>query len=81
MLESAGIDAEVADLRSLAPLDISTPGASVQKTGTLLTLEEGQVICGVGVEVIRRPQEISFGAFPGGVGALPAPASSNRVLE
>lgn len=81
MLESVGIDAEVVDLRSLAPLDISTIGASVQKTGTLLTLEEGQVTCGVGVEVIRRLQEM-LGLFPAArVGALPAPVSSNRVLE
>ena len=81
LLESDKISAEVIDLRSLAPLDVSTIGASVKKTGKLLTLEEGQVTCGVGVEVIARLQE-QLGAFPAKrVGALPAPISSNRVLE
>ena len=47
-LESQGVSAEVIDLRSLAPLDVDTVAASVEKTGALLTLEEGQTACGVG---------------------------------
>jgi pyruvate dehydrogenase E1 component beta subunit len=81
ILEADGISAEVIDLRSLAPLDMDTIGASVQKTGALLTLEEGQVTCGVGIEVIGRLHEL-LGLIPARrVGALPAPVSSNRVLE
>jgi pyruvate/2-oxoglutarate/acetoin dehydrogenase E1 component len=80
-LEGQGISAEVIDLRSLAPLDMETIAASVGKTGALLTLEEGQVTTGVGAEVIARTQEI-LGPIPfARVGALPAPISSNRILE
>ena len=69
------------DLRTLAPLDIDTIASSVKTTGALLTLEEGQVTCGVGVEVTARVHE-RLGLMPAArVGALPAPISSNPVLE
>jgi acetoin:2,6-dichlorophenolindophenol oxidoreductase subunit beta len=81
LLQAAGISAEIVDLRSLAPLDIDTVVSSVRRTGALLTLEEGQVTCGVGVEVIARVQDV-LGSIPvARVGALPAPVSSNPVLE
>jgi pyruvate/2-oxoglutarate/acetoin dehydrogenase E1 component len=80
-LEADGISAEVIDLRSLAPLDMDAIGASVGKTRALLTLEEGQVTSGVGIEVIGRVHEL-LGLVPAvRVGALPAPVSSNPVLE
>jgi pyruvate/2-oxoglutarate/acetoin dehydrogenase E1 component len=81
ILEAEGISAEVIDLRSLAPLDIDTIVSSLRRTGALLTLEEGQVTCGVGVEVIARAQEILGPISVARIGALPAPVSSNRVLE
>ncbi len=40
-LAGEGIDVEVIDLRSLRPLDLDTVIASVQKTGRLVTVEEG----------------------------------------
>jgi pyruvate/2-oxoglutarate/acetoin dehydrogenase E1 component len=81
LLQSDGVSAEVIDLRTLAPLDIDTIAGSVRRTGALLTLEEGQVTCGVGVEVIARVHEM-LGLIPyARIGALPAPVSSNRVLE
>ncbi len=80
-LSERGIETEVVDLRSLSPLDVDTLAASVQRTGRLLTLEEGQVTSGVGAEVIARTQE-RLGPFPARrVGALAAPVSSNPVLE
>ncbi|HVZ30504.1 MAG TPA: transketolase C-terminal domain-containing protein [Asticcacaulis sp.] len=80
-LEALGVSAEVVDLRSLAPLDMDTVTTSVAKTGALVTLEEGQVITGVGTEVFARLYEHK-GALPWArVGALPAPVSSNPVLE
>lgn len=80
-LESQGISAEVIDLRSLAPLDLDTVASSVEKTGALLTLEEGQTACGVGAEVAARLYE-SIGIRPWArIGALPAPVSSNPVFE
>jgi len=81
LLQSEGLSVEVIDLRTLAPLDIETIVSSVKTTGALLTLEEGQVTCGVGVEVIARVHE-RLGLIPAArVGALPAPISSNPVLE
>jgi pyruvate dehydrogenase E1 component beta subunit len=76
-----GIETEVIDLRSLAPLDVDTVAESVDRTGRLLTLEEGQVTNGVGAEVAARMQE-HLGPTPTArVGALAAPVSSNPVLE
>jgi pyruvate dehydrogenase E1 component beta subunit len=81
LLEADGISAEVIDLRSLAPLDVDTVAESVRRTGALLTLEEGQVTCGVGVEVIARIQDRLGLIRSVRIGALPAPISSNPVLE
>lgn len=80
-LEDAGIRAEVIDLRSLAPLDMETVKASAAKTGALVTLEEGQVTAGVGAEVYARLVECGVTVPWARVGALPAPVSSNPVLE
>jgi len=80
-LAGEGIAAEVVDLRSLAPLDIETVAASVARTGALLTLEEGQVTCGVGAEVAFRVREACGPIRCARVGAAPAPVSSNPVLE
>ncbi len=80
-LAREGVSCEVIDLRSLAPLDVATISASVRRTGRLLTVEEGQATCGVGVEVAARVRE-SIGAISSArLGALAAPVSSNPVLE
>lgn len=80
-LAREAMSCEVVDLRTLAPLDVETLCASVAKTGALLTLEEGQTTCGVGAEVAYRVRE-ALGSVPVvRVGALPAPVSSNPVLE
>lgn len=81
MLEAEGISAEVIDLRSLAPLDVETVAASVAKTGGLVTIEEGQLACGVGAEVAFRLTERLGPVRAARVGPLPAPVSSNPVLE
>ena len=69
------------DLRSLAPLDAELVSASVARTGALVTLEEGQLVCGVGAEVAARVAERLGPIRAARVGALPAPVSSNPVLE
>ncbi len=51
MLEEAGIDAEVIDLRTLRPLDKKTIIESVKKTNRCVTVEEGWSICGIGSEI------------------------------
>jgi len=80
-LARTGISCEVIDLRSLAPLDITTVTASAARTGALLTLEEGQLICGVGAEIAFQVREQCGSIRVARVGALPAPVSSNPVLE
>jgi pyruvate/2-oxoglutarate/acetoin dehydrogenase E1 component len=81
VLAGEGISAEVLDLRTLAPLDMPGIVASLVRTGALLTLEEGQVTCGVGVEVAAQAAEQVGPLRWARVGALPAPVSSNPVLE
>lgn len=80
-LESEGISCEVIDLRSLAPLDMPAIAQSVARTGALVTLEEGQLTSGVGAEVAARLFETTGHRRWARVGALPAPVSSNPVLE
>lgn len=80
-LADEGICCEVIDLRSLAPLDVTTLAASVGKTGAMVTVEEGQLTCGVGAEIAFSVRELVPGARAARVGAAPAPVSSNPVLE
>jgi pyruvate/2-oxoglutarate/acetoin dehydrogenase E1 component len=76
-----GVSCEVIDLMSLSPLDMETLSSSVGRTGVLATLEEGQVTCGVGAEIVARLQERVPPFKSVRVGALAAPVSSNPVLE
>jgi pyruvate/2-oxoglutarate/acetoin dehydrogenase E1 component len=50
-LATEGIDAEVIDVRSLAPIDFETIGESVRKTGRVVIVEEGPKTGGVGAEI------------------------------
>jgi pyruvate/2-oxoglutarate/acetoin dehydrogenase E1 component len=80
-LAAEGIGCDLIDLRTLAPLDLDTLCESVDRTGRLLTLEEGQLPCGVGAEIAFRVQERLGPVRVARLGALPAPVSSNPVLE
>jgi pyruvate/2-oxoglutarate/acetoin dehydrogenase E1 component len=50
-LEAAGIDAEIVDLRTVAPLDTQTILASVAKTRHAVVVQESWNFCGIGAEV------------------------------
>jgi pyruvate dehydrogenase E1 component beta subunit len=50
-LAGAGIDCEVIDVRSLAPIDFATIGESVAKTGRVVIVEEGPKTGGVSAEI------------------------------
>lgn len=50
-LALAGIDIEVIDPRTIVPLDKDTIFASVEKTGRLITVEEGRIRGGLGAEI------------------------------
>jgi pyruvate dehydrogenase E1 component beta subunit len=59
-LAKDGIEAEVIDLRTLKPMDVETIIASVQKTGRLVTVEEGWRQSGVGAEIAATIMEQAF---------------------
>jgi pyruvate dehydrogenase E1 component beta subunit len=59
-LANDGIDAEVIDLRTLKPMDTDTIVASVEKTGRVVTVEEGWQQSGVGAEIAARIMESAF---------------------
>jgi acetoin:2,6-dichlorophenolindophenol oxidoreductase subunit beta len=80
-LAADNISCEIVDLRSLSPLDMATVCESVTRTGALVTLEEGQVTCGVGTEVAFRVREQIGAARVARIGAMVAPVSSNPILE
>ncbi len=56
-MAQGGVEAEVVDLRSAAPLDMDTVFASLRKTRRLLIAEEGPKTCGVGAEVAAAVAE------------------------
>ena len=59
-LEALGIDAEVIDLRTLRPLDFDTVLQSVQKTGRLVTVEEGFPQNSVGEHIASQVMQRAF---------------------
>jgi pyruvate dehydrogenase E1 component subunit beta len=59
-LAKDNISAEVIDLRTLKPMDIETIVASVQKTGRIVTVEEGWRQSGVGAEIAASVNEQAF---------------------
>jgi 2-oxoisovalerate dehydrogenase E1 component beta subunit len=58
--EESGIDAEVIDLRTLAPLDVETVTASVRKTGRCVVAHEATRTSGFGAELSALVQEHCF---------------------
>ncbi|GAB5489725.1 MAG: alpha-ketoacid dehydrogenase subunit beta [Parasphingorhabdus sp.] len=60
-LADAGIEAEVIDLRTIAPLDRQTVIQSVSKTGRLLVVDDDYLSFGVGAEVIASVCESDIG--------------------
>ena len=55
-----GVDAEVIDVRTLAPLDVPTLTDSVRKTGRCLIAHEATRYCGLGAELSATIQEECF---------------------
>ncbi|TKD52365.1 alpha-ketoacid dehydrogenase subunit beta [Sphingomonas baiyangensis] len=60
VVEAAGVDAEVIDLRTLVPLDIETIEASVKKTGRCMIVHEATRTAGFGAELSALVQERCF---------------------
>lgn len=59
-LQSEGINAEVINLRTIRPMDITTIVNSVRKTKRCVTVEEGWAQHGVGAEIIAVLNEHAF---------------------
>lgn len=58
--EQYGIDAELIDLQTILPWDVSTIEESVNKTGKLIVSHEAPVTSGFGAEVVATLQERCF---------------------
>jgi pyruvate/2-oxoglutarate/acetoin dehydrogenase E1 component len=66
-LKEKGIDIEIVDLRSLAPLDKATILNSVGKTKRAIVLDEGPLIGGISAEIAAMIQENLFSDLKGPV--------------
>ena len=73
-LADEGIDAEVLDLRTLAPLDTGSLLASVRKTGRLVVAHEAWKVGGIGAEVSAAVAEHAFGALRAPIVRVGAPS-------
>src|SRR5213080_2912997 len=56
----AGVDAEIVDVRSMAPLDVDTLCTSVCKTGRCVVVHEATRFSGYGAELVATVQEQCF---------------------
>jgi len=57
---TAGVDAEIIDLRSLVPLDVDAICSSVKKTGRCVVAHEATRFSGFGAEILSVIQEECF---------------------
>jgi pyruvate dehydrogenase E1 component beta subunit len=83
-LEGDGVSAEVIDVRSLVPLDVSTILDSVGKTSRLVTVEENPRLCGWGAEISSIVAEEGFFSLDGPIVRVTTPhlpLPSADVLE
>ena len=84
LLAKEDIEVEVVDLRTLIPFDAATCVASVQRTGRLVVLQEGQWAGGLGHTVQSRIMEDCFyelESAPTVIGALDTPVPFSPPLE
>ena len=83
-LDGDGVSAEVIDVRSLVPLDVSTILDSVGRTSRLVTVEENPRLCGWGAEISSIVAEEGFFALDGPIVRVTTPhlpLPSADVLE
>jgi 2-oxoisovalerate dehydrogenase E1 component len=83
-LANDGLNVEVVDLRSLAPLDEETIISSVRKTNRCLIVHEDKVFGGFGGELVGILNEKAFELLDAPVrrvGSTFTPVGFNRILE
>ncbi len=84
VLAKEGIEAEIVDLRCVAPLDRETVAKSAARTQALVIVEEGHLTCGIGAELAASVQEMAFGYLDAPiqrVAAADVPIPSAMELE
>jgi 2-oxoisovalerate dehydrogenase E1 component beta subunit len=69
-IRETGIDAELIDLRTLAPLDVPTIVSSVEKTGRCIVVHEAPRTCGFGAEVVAIVQQHCFYSLEAPIGRV-----------
>jgi pyruvate dehydrogenase E1 component beta subunit len=72
-LATAGIDAEVIDVRSLVPLDTQAILGSVAKTGRLFTVEENPELLGWGAQIVALAANECFWNLDGPIQRITTP--------
>ncbi|MGO2100576.1 alpha-ketoacid dehydrogenase subunit beta [Vagococcus salmoninarum] len=72
-LAEEGISVEIIDLRTVAPLDVATIIASVEKTGRVVVVQEAQKQAGVGAQVVSEISERSVLSLEAPIGRVSAP--------
>jgi pyruvate dehydrogenase E1 component beta subunit len=83
-LAQEGIEAEIVDLRSLRPLDLTLALESIRRTNRAIVVEEGWLSFGVGAEVCARIYEQAFDYLDSPVRRVAqdeVPLPYNRTLE
>jgi pyruvate dehydrogenase E1 component beta subunit len=73
LLGREGISADVIDLRTLVPLDVTSVATSVARTGRLFTVEENPRLCGWGAEVASIVAEECFWDLDGPIVRITTP--------
>ena len=72
-LAALGLSATVADARFAKPIDTDLIRRLATNHEVLVTIEEGQLVCGVGAEIAFQVRERVGAVKVARVGALPAP--------
>lgn len=72
-LEKDGISVEIIDLRTVAPLDVETIIASVEKTGRVVVVQEAQKQAGVAAQVVSEISERAVLSLEAPIGRISAP--------
>ena len=83
-MAESGVEVEIVDLRTLAPLDAKTCVESVSRTGRMMVLQEAQYTGGLGHTVSSRILEECFWSLeapPVVLGALDTPVPFAPTLE
>jgi pyruvate dehydrogenase E1 component beta subunit len=84
ILSENGVNAEVVDVRTVAPIDMATITASVHKTGRVVIADYDWTYCGLTAEIASQVTESCFRSLkapPIRIGFAPVPCPTTRPLE